>query len=134
LGGAVISSRIAYLDTNVVLWLAQGRRDRITEKAGTVVDKADLLLSPMVLIELEYLFEIGRSKLPSQDVQLKIEYELGARVCDLAFPAIARVMIGEKWTRDPFDRMIVAQAKANGFATLVSADREIGRQYARTVW
>jgi hypothetical protein len=30
--------------------------------------------------------------------------------------------------------MIVAQAKANGFAWLISAGEEIGRHYPRTVW
>jgi PIN domain nuclease of toxin-antitoxin system len=42
--------------------------------------------------------------------------------------------LDEKWTRDPFDGMIVAQAKANGFAFLVSADEEIAEHYPRTIW
>jgi len=33
-----------------------------------------------------------------------------------------------------FDRLIVANAKANGFAWLISADEEIARNYPRTVW
>lgn len=88
----------------------------------------------MVLIELEYLYEISRIKLPSRDIQLKIEHEIGARVCDLSFPLVAGVVLDEKWTRDPFDRMIVAQAKANGLASLISADEEIAKHYPRTVW
>jgi len=88
----------------------------------------------MVLIELEYLYEIGRTKISSREVQIKIEYELDTRVCDLPFATVAGVMVGEKWTRDPFDRMIVAQAKANGFARLITADREIAKVYPRTIW
>jgi PIN domain nuclease of toxin-antitoxin system len=88
----------------------------------------------MVLIELEYLYEIGRTKISSREVQIKIEYELDTRVCDLPFATVAGVMVGEKWTRDPFDRMIVAQAKANGFAHLITADREIAKVYPRTIW
>jgi len=125
---------IAYLDTNVVVWLAQGSLTRISHKAQRVVEEADLLISPMVLIELEYLYEVSRIKLPSRDVRLKIEHELGVRVCELSFPLIANVMIDEKWTHDPFDRMIVAQAKANGLAFLVSSDDEIATHYPRTVW
>jgi rRNA-processing protein FCF1 len=68
---------IAYLDTNVVVWLAQGSIDRISRKAQGMLEQADLLISPMVLIELEYLYEINRIKLPSRDVQLKIEHEIG---------------------------------------------------------
>lgn len=125
---------IAYLDTNVVVWLAQGDITRISRKAQDVLEKADLLISPMVLIELEYLYEVNRIKLRSRDVQLKIEHEIGVRICDLSFPVIADVMVDEKWTRDPFDRMIVAHAKANGLAFLVSADEEIAEHYSRTIW
>lgn len=125
---------IAYLDTNVVVWLAQGSLARISRKAQDVLERADLRISPMMLIELEYLYELKRIKLSARDVRLKIEHELGVRVCDLSFLSIASAGIDEKWTRDPFDRMIVAHAKANGLALLVSADEEIQKHYPRTVW
>ena len=125
---------IAYLDTNVVVWLAQGDLGRISLKAQSLLDQADLLISPMVLVELEYLYEVNRIRLSSRAVLLKIEHELGVRVCDLAFRSVADVIVDEKWTRDPFDRTIVAQAKANGLASLVSADEEIRRHYPRAVW
>jgi PIN domain nuclease of toxin-antitoxin system len=123
-----------YLDTNVVVWLAQGTLQRISRRAQNALEHGTLLMSPMVLVELEYLNELKRIKLPARDVQFKIERELGVRVCDLPFPAIAGAALDEKWTRDPFDRMIVAQAKANGLAPLVSADEEIKKHYPRTVW
>ncbi len=130
---------IAYLDTNIVVWLAQGNLaqgniNRLSGKAQDLLEEAELLISPMVLIELEYLYEVNRIKLPARDVQLKIEHEIGVRVCDLSFSSVANVTLDEKWTRDPFDRMIVAQAKANGLAFLVSADEEIRKHYPRTVW
>ncbi len=125
---------IAYLDTNVVVWLAQGNLARISRKAQDILEVADLLISPMVLLELAYLYEIQRIRLPARDVQLKIEHELGARVCDLSFPLVANVAVDETWTHDPFDRMIVAQAKANGLAFLITADEEIERHYPRSIW
>jgi len=88
----------------------------------------------MVLIELEYLYEVNRIRLSSRDIMLKVEHEAGVRVCDLPFPLVAEVVVDEKWTRDPFDRTIVAQAKANGLASLVSSDEEIRRNYPRAVW
>ena len=125
---------IAYLDTNVVVWLAQGDLARIPLTAQNILDQADLLISPMVLVELEYLYEVNRIRLSSRDVLRKVSHEAGIRVCDLAFPRVADVVIDEKWTRDPFDRIIVAQAKANGLALLVSADEEIRKHYPRAVW
>lgn len=125
---------IAYLDTNVVVWLAQGDLRRISAKAQNLLEKSELLISPMVLVELEYLHEVQRILFSSREVLLKVEHELGIRVCDLPFPRIASVVIDEKWTRDPFDRTIVAQAKANGLAVLITADEEIRRHYPKAVW
>jgi PIN domain nuclease of toxin-antitoxin system len=112
----------------------QGSLERISGAAKDVLEGADLLISPMVLVELEYLYEVNRIKLTARDVQLKIEHEIGLRVCDLPFATIAGVVLDEKWTRDPFDRMIVAQAKANGLAPLISSDEEIKQHYPRTIW
>jgi PIN domain nuclease of toxin-antitoxin system len=123
-----------YLDTNVVVWLAQGALQRIARRAQSALEQGTLLMSPMVLIELEYLYELKRIKLRARDVKGKIEHELGVRVCDLPFLSVASAALDEKWTRDPFDRVIVAQAKANGLAPLVSADEEITKNYPRTVW
>ena len=134
MGAGLVRLVIAYLDTNVVVWLAQGARARIAPKAQRLVERADLLISPMVLIELEYLYEVHRVTLPARAILLKVGHEAGVRVCDLAFPCVADVVLDEKWTRDPFDRTIVAQAKANGLAPLVSADEEIRKHYPRAVW
>lgn len=125
---------IAYLDTNVVVWLAQGNLARISPRATSLLEQAELLYSPMVLLELEYLYEVKRTKLPARDIQSKVEHELDIRLCDLPFSTIVRAALDEKGTRDPFDRLIVANAKANGFAALLSADEEIGQYYPRTVW
>jgi PIN domain nuclease of toxin-antitoxin system len=125
---------IAYLDTDVVLWLAAGKVDRLSSVARGLVDKADLLLSPMAFLELEYLHELGRTKFPARDLVKKVSHETNLTLCEIPFPAIASAALDEKWTRDLFDRLIVANAKANGFAWLISADEEIARHYPRTVW
>jgi len=125
---------IAYLDTNAVLRLAQGRARAMGTEASRLIRRADLAISPMVLLEMEYLFEIGRLRLPARDILLKAEHELDLRLCDLPFAEVSRVALDEKWTRDPFDRVIVAQAKVNGLAPLISADEVIAEHYPRTVW
>jgi PIN domain nuclease of toxin-antitoxin system len=127
-------SRPTYLDTHIVIWLAAGKVSRISPGAQAQLEIADLLLSPMVLLELEYLYELKRIKLAARDIQRKIEHELGIRLCELPFSAIVSAAVDEKWTRDPFDRLIVANAKANGLAPLISADEAIRLHYPRTVW
>lgn len=125
---------IAYFDTNALLWLSEGSLAGLNSKIDRLLEEAELLFSSMVLLELELLYEIKRSKRPARDVQSKVEDELGVRVCELPFSRIAGAALDEKWTRDPFDRLIVANAKANGFAWLISADEQIRRHYPRTVW
>jgi PIN domain nuclease of toxin-antitoxin system len=125
---------IAYFDTQALVWLSQGSLDDISPKVTRLIEQADLYYSPMVFFELELLFEIKRIKQSARDIQRKVEYELGVRLCDLPFAAIAAAALDEKWTHDPFDRLIVANAKANGFAWLISADEIIRKHYPRAVW
>jgi PIN domain nuclease of toxin-antitoxin system len=123
----------AYLDTHALIRLAHGS-PRIGRDAERLIQKAELLISPMVLVELEYLYEIGRLTLPGKDILRKLEHELGLRLCDLPFADVARAALDEKWTRDAFDRVIVAQARLNGLAPLISSDQEVAEHYPRTVW
>jgi len=125
---------IAYLDTHIVLWLAAGKLNRLSSKARSLLDRAELLLSAMAYLELEYLHELGRIKIHARDLLEKVGHETDLRLCDLPFAEIAGAALDEKWTRDPFDRLIVAHAKANGFAALISADETIRKHYPRTVW
>ena len=87
-----------------------------------------------MLLELEYLYEIERILFSASELRLKLEHELGIRMCGLDFLQVAEMALNEKWTRDPFDRIIVAHAKANGLAPLISADEEIKKRYRRTIW
>jgi PIN domain nuclease of toxin-antitoxin system len=125
---------IAYLDTHIAALLAEGRKNRLSTEAVGLIKRADLLLSPVALLELEYLYEIKRSRLPARDLFEKVAHETGLRLCDLPFATVASAALVEGWTRDPFDRMIVAQAKANGFAWLITSDQQIPKHYPRAVW
>ena len=88
----------------------------------------------MALLELEYLREHGKTKFSARDLLEKVSHETNLRLCELPLFKITDAALDEKWTRDPFDRLIVANAKANGFAWLISADEDIRKHYPRTVW
>jgi PIN domain nuclease of toxin-antitoxin system len=124
----------AYLDTSVAVWLAQGDLNRISQTALDAIRNSNLLVSPMVSLELAYLNEINRITLTAQDILLKLKAELGVEVCDESFPSLLNIAINEKWTRDPFDRIIVSQAKASGLSPLISSDEAIRNNYVETVW
>ena len=124
----------AYLDTQVAIWIALGRLDQLSPTAKESIESTDLLISPTVVLELEYLYDIKRFTMDAQSILIKLRHEVALRVCSFSFPQIVEVGVHEKWTRDPFDRLIVSHAKANGFSTLISADRKIQQNYVRTVW
>ena len=130
----LVRDLIAYLDTNILFWLCENRLDRITHPALDALNQNDLLISPMVTIELTYLHEIGRSRRVAQDIVKQLREQIGLQVCEHSFADVAETAMFETWTRDPFDRMIVAHAKANGYAPLVTADEKIRANYPRAVW
>ncbi len=126
---------ISYLDTSVAVWLAQRSLDRLSPAAlDHLAQATDRRLSPTVLIELQFLYEIKRILIPAADIRRKLETELAVTVCDLSFPLIAETALTENWTRDPFDRLITAHARANSLAWLVTPDHRIREVYPRAIW
>jgi PIN domain nuclease of toxin-antitoxin system len=51
----------------------------------------------------------------------------------MPFRKVVDQAIAESWTRDPFDRLIVANAKAAA-APLVTRDERIRDNYSRALW
>jgi PIN domain nuclease of toxin-antitoxin system len=125
--------RIAHLDTNVVVKLFGGRSDEISKAACRVLDKSTPVISAAVILELELLFEMRRAVVNATTVLASLQSQLGLQVCSLPFKDIAEHSLAETWTRDPFDRLIVANAKAAG-ATLLTADEKILKHYPRAIW
>ena len=123
-----------YLDTQVAIWLAEANLAKISPKALSLIQVGEVRISPMAVVELHYLYEIRRIIVSPQDILVKLNAEIGLTVCDYPFPIIAEIALGENWTRDPFDRIIVAHAKANGFAPLVTKDEVIQTKYPNARW
>ncbi|HXS98832.1 MAG TPA: PIN domain-containing protein [Candidatus Limnocylindrales bacterium] len=125
---------ICYIDTQVAIWLNEANLAKFSKKALSLIQAADVRISPMALVELEYLYEIGRIIVKPQEILVKLGAEIGLTVCDHPFPAIADMALSETWTRDPFDRIIVAHAKSNGAAPLLTKDEHIRANYPNARW
>jgi PIN domain nuclease of toxin-antitoxin system len=124
---------LIYLDTHVVAWLFAGRLDLIPPSVRALLDEHDLIISPAVKLELQYLFEIRRTAEPARVVLESLGREVGLKVCDLAYADVVEVALDQSWTRDPFDRVIVGQAALRG-SSLVTGDRLIREHFERAVW
>ncbi len=124
---------VAYLDTHVVAWLFAGDVKRVSAAAKGAIEADDLLISPAVVLELQYLYQTKRVGENANVVVEDLRHRLGLRVCDLPFVDVASRALGLSWTRDPFDRLIVAQAAVRD-AKLVTKDRMLRKRYRACVW
>lgn len=123
-----------YLDTHLVIWLCEGLTEKLTRPAALAIESSPVEISPMVLVELEYLFEIKRIAKPAMALFDQLQTLIGLRMSEHPFPAVAQTAVLETWTRDPFDRMIVAQARSDGYSGLITADAKIREHYSKAIW
>jgi PIN domain nuclease of toxin-antitoxin system len=123
-----------YIDTHIVIWLCEGLTEKLTRPAAVAIDSSQVEISPMVLVELQYLFEIKRIARPAMALFDQLHTLIGLRMSEHPFPAVAQTAVLETWTRDPFDRMIVAQARSDGYSGLITADAKIREHYSKTIW
>lgn len=124
---------LIYVDTHVAAWLYGGRIDLIPAGVRDLLNREDLLISPAVVLELQYLFEVRRTAAPAGEVVEALGADLGLKVCDLPFGEVARVAVGQSWTRDPIDRLIAGQAVARP-APLLTRDETILEHCPQAIW
>jgi len=123
-----------YLDTQIIVWLCEGLTEKLTVPASQAIESAEVQISPMVLVELQYLFEIKRIVKPPVALVDQLQTLIGLRISDHPFTAVTQTALFETWTPDPFDRIIVAQARSDGYSGLVSSDAKIQQNYSKTIW
>ncbi|MFU8788511.1 MAG: type II toxin-antitoxin system VapC family toxin [Methylobacter sp.] len=123
-----------YLDTHILVWLYQDGATRLTPLAVRAIEEAEqLLISPMVELELTYLYEISRINCPALNILDSLRRDIGLETCKQPFAAVVGAALTLDWTRDPFDRLIVAQA-AHRASPLLTADQNIREHYSGAIW
>ena len=109
---------VILLDTNALIWLEQGHpRSRVLQH----VDR-QLYISPATLLELQFLIEVGRIRLRSGTIERLAEDDRWL-LDDPPAAAWFGLAIDLSWTRDPFDRLLIAHARLRAwrFATADTA-------------
>ena len=87
----------------------------------------------MVVLELETLHERGKLRNEPDRVIGILERNAGLRRSPAPLSAVVDAARTFAWTRDPFDRLIVANAMADG-VRLLTADEIILRHFNDAVW
>ena len=107
------------LDTNVVLWQLSGARSLGVRARDTIAAAAELAFSVVSFAEIGVKAAVGKLAVPD-DLEARI-LDAGVRVLGLSAAHGLAVATLPLHHRDPFDRLLVAQAQHEGF-TLVTAD------------
>ena len=123
------------LDTHVWLWLLDQPK-RIAEPVFRQIDEAsELLLSAASIWELAIKAQLGKlgAKSTVADLRNEILHEMFAT--ELAITASHALVAAQlpMIHRDPFDRMLIAQAQFEGVA-LVTADADVVRYGGDILW
>jgi PIN domain nuclease of toxin-antitoxin system len=122
-----------HLDTHVVIWLYLDRLGVFPSAARHLIETEPLAVSPMVALELDLLHEIGRTQGPAEVVLAGLHRSIGLLVSPVPFADVVGAAANLTWTRDPFDRLICAQAVAEN-QILLTKDRRIHAHLALARW
>lgn len=125
--------RLIYLDTHVVVWLYAGELTLFPKQVVRILENEELLISPIVLLELQYLLEVEKIKAKPEKIFSELEEEIGLKICRQEFCKVVMESLKQSWTRDPFDRLIVAQARL-AQAFLITKDQFILKNYSKALW
>ena len=127
-------------DTHALVHHVVGQSRKLGRRARVVFDRVerglDTLLIPFtVLEEVMLLSEVGKVHLPMPFRDLPVSFmraenfELGANDPELLLEAAALTGI-----KDPYDRLIVAQARVAGLSLLTGDEAIHDSRLVRTVW
>lgn len=126
-------AKIIHLDTHVVVWLYSGNLDLLPASVIDAIETNGVEFSPIVELELQYLYEIKRLSVKPRTIIQALEDEIGLKRCRSGLGEIVSEAMKISWTRDPFDRIIVPSASING-CRLVTKDELILKHYKDAQW
>ena len=122
-----------YLDTHIVIWLREKSINKISNHAKSLIEKASILyVSPMVYLELQYLFEIGRLIEEPRNILSELDEMIDLKVDKIDLYELVKVAQNISWTRDAFDRLIVANTIYRNSA-LITKDNKILENFIKAV-
>ena len=114
------------LDTHFLIWLVLGLK-RLAEFPW-VHRHRPWGISPISFLEIEFLAETGRLSVSNPAFTRAVMEDPRFTVDDIPLATLIRHALGLTWTRDPFDRMLVAHSLARR-VPLCTIDRNIRRHH-----
>jgi PIN domain nuclease of toxin-antitoxin system len=125
------------IDTNVFIWCILGLQEKLSSTALRVVEdrSVNLWLSSVSLWEIATKVGNGKLDLPKRadffqtqirkfDIEKVLPVEATHVLADFTLP---------RYHRDPFDRMLIAQAQVEGLP-FVTCDKQIQKYPIQILW
>ena len=128
------SQSLVYLDTHIVVWLYAGLLDKFTPKARAGIDDNNVVISQFVRLELQYLYEIGRIKVEPDKIIRELASEIDLKISECPLNNIIEEALKINWTRDVFDRLLVAETMRDQSLLLITADKKIREKFTQALW
>lgn len=129
----MISRHNIYLDTHTVIWLYLMEMDRFSDKVIYLLKNNYLFFSPMVKLELQYLYEIKRLNDSPEMILQSLKQSINLSICQKSWLDVVNMALTCDFTRDAFDRLIVAYAMLDN-SILISKDSNLTKHYQQCVW
>lgn len=123
---------LIHLDTHVALWLYDKVFIALSKRCKQALSQSQIYISPMVLLEMQYLYEIQKLIIAPNTIIRTLVEDLDLKIANEPFDLVAQYAIQNTWTRDPFDRIIVAQAQVQN-ALLATIDKKILKNYKKAL-
>jgi PIN domain nuclease of toxin-antitoxin system len=114
------------LDTHFLVWLVL--ESKRVSKFPWLDQYRPWGVSPASFLEIQFLAEIGRLTVRNPEFMNAVMHDPRFIVDDIPLTSLIRHALGLHWTRDPFDRMIVAHSSARR-VPLCTTDRNIRAHY-----
>jgi PIN domain nuclease of toxin-antitoxin system len=124
------------LDTHALLWWDSSSRLLSPQVLGRLKDRTnEISISLASVWEIQIKAQIGKLQLtkPIADIVLEQISENGFRLLPISLPHILALEQLPLYHRDPFDRLLLAQALVEGL-TLVSADAPLAAYPVPVLW
>ena len=115
------------LDTHVLLWILTSSKKLRT--ISSLKDYPVWTLSPVSFLEIKFLGETGKIDIDFAELLTALQRDDRFLIDSVGVEELCRAAFDLVWTRDPFDRLLVAHSIVRGLP-LATADQVIRKHYA----
>ena len=122
-----------FLDTHVIIWLYIRDQKPFSQKALNLIDTYDIFIPSISILEMQFLYEIKKLYVNPIDIITELRETISLLTIHTDSADLIQNALPLNWTRDPFDRLIVAETIYHG-ATLLTKDEVIRKNFNNAVW